>query len=372
MADMVARVEESGTSGASRGRLVSRREVIKGFGMAAVGAAGGAALGLFGASPPASAASTRRATRSARLGSATLAFSWIDDVQQAGSYIAQQRGYYLDAGLAVSFLPGGDTYAGEPLVVSGKALLAMTSPASTAAAYLEGAPVTIVGAQYQKSPVSIISLASAPIRTPAELVGKKIAVEPNIELEWKAFETANGLTGKVDSFVTSESPSILAAGGCQGYTGWTTNEAVALEVQGVHVHTMLFADYGLPGYYLTYCADSTIVRDAHGREQVKALLSGEIRGWQVQTSHPSVGLALTLDDYGKHLGLDPKQQEIQAVEQNLLVVSPVTKAHGLFWMSATDTAAMLKSLKLAGTAVPASLFDNSLLAEIYGGKSVLA
>ena len=41
-------------------------------------------------------------------------------------------------------------------------------------------------------------------------------------------------------------------------------------------------------------------------------------------------------------------------------------------MSATDTAAMLKSLKLAGAAVPASLFDNSLLAEIYGGKSVLA
>ncbi len=38
----------------------------------------------------------------------------------------------------------------------------------------------------------------------------------------------------------------------------------------------------------------------------------------------------------------------------------------------TDTGAMLKSLNLARTAVPASLFDNSLLAEIYGGKSVLA
>jgi ABC-type nitrate/sulfonate/bicarbonate transport system substrate-binding protein len=372
MDNTVTGVGESGADEQLLGRRISRRQVMKGFGMAAVGTAGGALLGAFGQGSLTSYASRRPLSSSARLGAATLAFSWIDDVQQAGSYIAQQRGYYLDAGLAVSFLPGGDTYAGEPLVVSGKALLAMTSPASTAAAHLQGAPVTIVGAQYQKSPVSIISLASAPIRTPAELVGKKIAVEPNIELEWKAFETANGLTGKVDSFVTSESPSLLAAGGCQGYTGWTTNEAVALEVQGVHVHTMLFADNGLPGYYLTYCADTNVVRDPHGREQIKAMLTGEIRGWQVQVSRPSVGLALTLDDYGKHLGLNPKQQQIQAVEQNLLIESPVTKAHGLFWMSAADTDAMLKSLKLAGTAVPASLFDNSLLAEVYAGKSALA
>ena len=69
---------------------MSRRRFLGGIGTTAAGLAGVAALdprlrtgiGSF------------RDEAAASLGNVTLAFSWLFDVQQAGSYIAAKRGYY--------------------------------------------------------------------------------------------------------------------------------------------------------------------------------------------------------------------------------------------------------------------------------------
>jgi ABC-type nitrate/sulfonate/bicarbonate transport system substrate-binding protein len=347
---------------------ISRRQFLVTVGL---GASSAALLAACGKSSSSSSPTTKPGGGATNFGSATLAFSWVDNVQQAGSYVAQQRAYYKATGLDVTFLPGGVTYAGEPLVVSGKALVAMTSPTTASTAVASGAPVTIVGAQYQKSPVCMISLPKKPIHTPADLIGKTIAVQPNIAVEWQAFQQANNLVGKVHSFTTSQDISILPAGQCDGFIGWITNDAVSLQVENISAITMLFADFGLPGFYLTYEANSNTLKDAHGRERIKALLTGEIRGWQDQIANPSIGLQLTLTNYGKSLGLDPKQQQIQSTAQNGLIVSDETKAHGIFWMSSADIQATVESLTLAGSKATPALFDNSLLEEIYAGKSSL-
>ena len=99
---------------------ISRRRFLGGMGTTAAGVAAVAALNPRLRSSIGSLRSSEGA--SASLGNATLAFSWLYDVQQAGSYIAQQRGYYKP--LNVTFLPGGDSFAGEPLVMEGKALCA--------------------------------------------------------------------------------------------------------------------------------------------------------------------------------------------------------------------------------------------------------
>jgi ABC-type nitrate/sulfonate/bicarbonate transport system substrate-binding protein len=350
---------------------MSRRRFLVGAGTVAAGAALTAAL------PGTASASLVRnfrfpSTAQAKLGTASLAFSWVENVQQAGSYIAATRGYYTKEGLAVTFIPGGDTYAGEPLVVSGKALLAMTSPTSTAQAAASGADVTIVGAQYQKNPVCVITLKKSGITKPSDLIGKSIGYGPNIATNLTAFLAANKLTGKCKLVLTSKDSSVLVAGGVDAYIGWITNDVVTLQVAGVAVNSMLFADHGLPGFYLTYCAKTSDLSNTLQRERIKAMLEGEIRGWQIQTANPAIGLKLTLDNYGKSLGLNTKQQTLQGEQQNGLVESSVTKAHGLFWMSAADIAGTVASLKLTGSKASSSLFDNSLLKEIYAGKSTLS
>jgi hypothetical protein len=83
----------------------------------------------------------------------------------------------------------------------------------------------------------------------------------------------------------------------------------------------------------------------------------------------AAGVDLAISKYGPALKLDPKQQLAEAKVQNTLVVSPDTEAHGLFWMSPAAIQQNLQTLSLTGTAATPALFDNSLLEEIYAGRS---
>ena len=74
--------------------------------------------------------------------------------------------------------------------------------------------------------------------------------------------------------------------------------------------------------------------------------------------------------WGKHLGLNEKVQKMQSADQvNLLIQNATTKQHGLFWMSESDIEENLRSLNLSKVKANKSLFDNSILEEIYDGKS---
>ncbi len=158
-------------------------------------------------------------------------------------------------------------------------------------------------------------------------------MQANIASVWDAFVKVNNLQGKFTQVPAQADPAPLAAGEIDGYVGFYTNEANILRVRGVPVHTLLFNDYGLPTLYETYVCPSSALQDQTQRKAVKAIMTGEIRGWQDQVANPSIGVNLALNDFGKKLGLNRKQQQLQAQTQNDLIVSPVTKQHGLFWMT---------------------------------------
>ena len=48
---------------------------------------------------------------------ATLQLSWLHSVQFAGSYIAQERGWWRDAGLEVALLPAARSLADIPPLI---------------------------------------------------------------------------------------------------------------------------------------------------------------------------------------------------------------------------------------------------------------
>ena len=80
--------------------------------------------------------------------------SWLHSVQFAGSYIAQQRGWWRDAGLQVALMQGGPNAPVEPPVVAGSALVGISAADYTAAAVAQGAPFKIIGVAMQKTPSS--------------------------------------------------------------------------------------------------------------------------------------------------------------------------------------------------------------------------
>ena len=344
---------------------LSRRRFLGGMGTVAAGAA------AFSVMNPRlrSGVGSIEDGATASLGNATLAFSWLYDVQQAGSYIAAQRKYYSP--LNVTFLPGGDSFDGEPLVMQGRALCAETDPTTSAAANNAGASVVLVGAQYQTNPFCVMSLHNhLPMHEPKDLIGKTVGYGPNMAVPWFAWLSVNGIKSKVKSLLTTRDATILTSGGCDAYVGWVTSDVLGLVVSGEKVDYLLFGDTGLKLFDLTYCVSKAALKNAQQRAQVVALLKGEIRGWQVECQNQALGLDLTMNVWGKHLGLNRKVQQMQSEDQvSLLIQNSVTRQHGLFWMSEADIEENLRSLNLSKVPATKALFDNSLLEEIYDGKN---
>ena len=338
------------------------------------GGAGAALLGMSGSSLLAGASSgaAAAATRTASLGSAALQLDWIEDIEFAGSYVAKTEGFYTKAGLDVSLIAGGPNTSVEPIVVSGKALVGVSGPDLTSAAIDNGAQLTIIGAQMQKAPQAIMSLAKHPINTPQGMIGKKIGVQAGNLLSFKAFlKLVKIPVSAVHIIPVQFDPSPLAAGTVDGWYAFITNEPFLLAAQGVKTKTWLLYDYGYRLYSGTYLARTSSLSDPSERAQLVALMKGEIQGWEKAFADPALAAHLTVDVYGKTNGLDvPTQTKELAAYQKLFQTS-TTAAHGLMWMSPGDIEANVKTLALVNIKSSPKYFTTEILQEVYkGAKSV--
>lgn len=101
-------------------------------------------------------------------------------------------------------------------------------------------------------------------------------------------------------------------------------------------------------------------------EALKAFLIGEIKGWKDNIANPAYGAQLTVDVYGKGLGLTIPEQTLESKAENSIIVSPDTEKNGLFTVTPALIEENIKTLAIGGTKITAAeLFDLSLLEEIY-------
>ena len=101
----------------------------------------------------------------------------------------------------------------------------------------KGVPIHIIGATFEKSPYCVISLASKPIDSPKDMIGKTIATPTSGRALVVNLITTAGLDpASVNLVPASPDPAALAAGQIDGYVGYSTNQGVMLENRGVKLH----------------------------------------------------------------------------------------------------------------------------------------
>ncbi|MEO1789845.1 MAG: ABC transporter substrate-binding protein [Pseudomonadota bacterium] len=317
---------------------------------------GAAAAGAF-----AFGATTRRADAQTPV---TLQLSWLHSSQFAGSYIAKDRGWWSEAGLDVSLLPGGPNAPVEPPVVSGTALVGISAADFTAAAVEEGAPFRILGVAMQKNPFVVASLPANPVNAPADLVGKRIGMALANTPVLQALCTLNGVDiDGIEIVPTQYSAQPLMAGEVDCLLCWETDLPVAMAMQDVESLTMLMADYGYAVHSQTYIATEDSL--ANRRDELVALMAGEVRGWEAYRADTDAAAELTLAAY-PDAGLDLETQKLQAARQVPLMFSDLTDANGFGWWTDDTVAANIETLGLLGRSVTADLWDRSILEEVHG------
>lgn len=289
----------------------------------------------------------------------SLQLSWLHSVQFAGSYIARENGWWKQAGLDVTLLQGGPNAPVEPPVVAGNALVGISAADYTAAAVAQGAPFRIIGVAMQKNPFAIASLPANPVNRPADLVGKRVGMAVANTPVLQALCRLNDVDMDAIQIVpTQYSAQPLIGGQVDCLLCWETDLPVAMAIQGIKAQTMLMADHGYALHSQTYITTHDSL--ANNRDQLIALMAGEVRGWNAYRADPDAAAALTVAAF-PDAGLDLETQKLQAARQVPLMFSPQTDMHGFGWWSDDAVAANIRTLALLDHTVTPDLWDRSIL-----------
>ena len=205
--------------------------------------------------------------------------AWINDAEFAGYFLAMDQGYYTAEGLDLTYLPGGPDVIPEGTIVAGRADLALTTPDTTIKAIVEqGAKFKIIGAQYQKNPIGIVSLAKNPIMAPADMVGKTIAVPPVNTISVEALLAMNGIDrASVNIVPYAYDPTPLIKGEIDASLDFTTNVPYTIKTMGEEAVSFLLYDFGYTIYTDTVVVTEDIL--AAKRKELVAWLRASRKGW---------------------------------------------------------------------------------------------
>jgi len=322
------------------------------------------ALAVSGCSAPAASSTTSSATS---FGTASVALSWIKNYEFAGYYFAEDNGDYTEAGFdKVDLIAGGGNTNSWDLVLGGQAQIGLASDLTGITGAINGgAGLKIIGAQFVKNPVGFVSLAKNPIRTVADLTGKRIGVDAGGKLAVEAVLKANDLPADTVQFVSvPNGVDPLMNGEVDALIGFLTNYPIAVKNAGGDVVTMSFADANYAQF-----GDAVVVSDkelAEHRDEIKAIMKASIEGWNSALSKGTDAIAdIAMAHGGADNGLDRQLQVDSAAVLPSFMLTPDTVKNGIFTLTPELIDQAVSSLAAAGITADPSMFDTSLLQEVY-------
>jgi len=291
----------------------------------------------------------------------SLQASWSNDAEFAGYYVAMDKGWYKEAGLELAYLPGGPDVVPEGALAAGKCDVALTSPDTTVQAIVDqGAKFKIIGSQYQKNPLGVVSLAAKPIRTPKDLEGKTLAVPPVNGTSVDAMLALNGVDkAKVKIVPYEYDPTPLIKGEIDASIDFVTNVPYTIKSQsGRDAVSFLLYDFGF-----TITNDTVVVTEdtlKSKRKELVAFLKASRRGWAENLRDPAAYPPKFADSYFKGTGRSIDNEVFYNGAQKPLIEA----AGGIFAMSGDSIARAIEALGRVGVKARTDMFDVSLLAEI--------
>lgn len=290
----------------------------------------------------------------------TMQAAWINDAEFAGYFIGIDEGFYAEEGLDLTYLPGGPDVIPESTIIAGRADLALTTPDTTIKAIVDqGAPFKIIGAQYQKNPIGIVSLVTNPINEPRDLIGKTLAVPPVNVISVSAMLALNGIDpADVNIVPYAYDPTPLIRGEIDASLDFTTNVPYTISQQGVEATSFLLYDFGFTIYNDTVVVTEDIL--ATKRAELVSWLRASRRGWEVNFEDPNRWPPKWADTWFAGTGRSIENEIFFNNAQQPLMESPV----GFMAMTEEGIAANLGALAQVGIVGSRDMFDTTLLEEI--------
>jgi NitT/TauT family transport system substrate-binding protein len=240
----------------------------------------------------------------------TVGLGFIPSVQFAQFYLADQAGYYEEAGLDVTFQNEIDANL-VPKVGQGQVDIGMSDGTSVIPAVSQGIPIKYVATVYGQFPSIVFGKESSGIATAADLDGKKLGIPGRYGSSWimlQALLDSVGLTPEdleIVEYPDFGQGAAVSEGAVDAATGFANNEPVQLELSGTPAFVLHVDDVtALPGPGLIV---STATAGAK-HDAVQAFVDATLRAMSEIIADPAKGLDAAIAAVPE-LGQDRATQE---------------------------------------------------------------
>ena len=308
---------------------------------------------MLAASALASPAVSPRA-HAASLKQVTMTLDWLYQGANVGFMVAQEKGFYRDAGLDVAINSGKGSASTAQLVASKAAKIGFADGYVVGNGDSKGMRIKTVGSIFRRNPAAIMMFADSPIKTPKDLAGKTIAISAGSAViqQLPPFCKNVGIDPASVHIVNIDPAGIgpaLITGKVDAIGAYVSSYVPTLELRGKKdVRIFWFSDHGVPVVSNGIIAhDDTIESDP---ELLHAFVPATIKGFLYGRQHVDEAVA-AVKKYLPTVDAAITRRECEVSWK--LWVTPNTRGKPLGWGADADWASTIGVLKqYGGVTVP--------------------
>ncbi|XQW85252.1 ABC transporter substrate-binding protein [Thalassotalea piscium] len=247
-----------------------------------------------------------------------LQLKWQHQFQFAGYYAAKQQGYYQAAGFDVEIRARNKQTNPVDDVLTGAATFGITDSTIVLQRMLNK-PVVVLSAIFQHSPLVFMTLASSGIRTPEDLIGKKISYQKNVDsASLSAMFLAMGISEDQFTFVPFNfNDERLLDGEVDALSVYSINQPHYYQRKNIDVTLIKPADYGIDFYGDLIFTSQKYVKE--NPDKAQKFVEASIRGWEYALSHQEELIDFILKEYQPIV--DKEQLRFEARKMKPLIIS---------------------------------------------------
>lgn len=257
-----------------------------------------------------------------------LTLNFLAGGPQAGFMYAKSLGLYEKAGIDLTIEEGRGSGTTAQLVATGQTDVGFADAPAAMQLRSKNAPVKIIAPVLQTNGFAIISLEDANIRKPADLVGKRVAVQAGTAQTTllNAILAANNIDPQKFNAINIDPSAFVGAlieKKVDAILGGADFQSVQLRDRGFKIRDILYRDIGVPTVGLSIIArDDRIAADP---DLYRKFIAASLEGWDAARRNPTAASEAVI----KMFPAVTKEQIQKQLEVDLqLVCAPGASALG--------------------------------------------
>ncbi|HEY7248168.1 MAG TPA: ABC transporter substrate-binding protein [Xanthobacteraceae bacterium] len=295
-----------------------------------------------------------------------MRLDWLYQGPNAGFMIAQEKGFYDEAGLNVEIGPGKGSGSTAQLVGSKAAQFGFADGYVVGNSVAKGMNIRMVAGIYRRNPTAVIVLEESGIKAPKDLEGKTVASPTGGTQfqQWPAFVKGCGLdAGKIrlTNIDPAGSPPALITGQVDAIAGYAQGYVPSIEIRGNKKARILwYSDCGVTAVSNGIIVHADLIKE--DPDLIRTFVAASLKGFLYGRTHVDE-LAAIVKKFSEATLPAISRREAELSFETW--VTPSTAGKPLGWMSEKDWQETISVLKQYGGVTtplePAQLFTNEFV-----------